>query len=50
MGAQIMNNCEKYLRLPMVGGKSKFGTFKEIQERIMKKVMGVEGKNYIKGG
>lgn len=40
MGAQVMNNCEKYLSLPMVGGKSKVSTFKEIQERITKKVIG----------
>jgi len=30
MGAQVMTNCEKYLGLPMVGGKSKVGTFKEL--------------------
>ena len=40
LGAQIMTNCEKYLGFPMVGGKSKVGTFREIQERITKKVMG----------
>ena len=30
MGAQVMNNCEKYLNLPMVGCKSKVATFKEL--------------------
>ena len=30
MGAQVMNNYEKHLSLPMVGGKSKVGTFKEL--------------------
>ena len=39
MGAQVMNNCEKHLNLPMVGGKSKVGTFKELQERITKNVI-----------
>ena len=32
LGAQIMTDCEWYLGLPMVGGKSKVGTFKEILE------------------
>ena len=50
LGAQVMKNCEKYLGLPMVGGKSKVNTFKDLQERIKKKGDGVEGKNYIKGG
>ena len=34
-----MRNCEKYLGLPMVGGKSKVSTFREVQERVTKKVM-----------
>ena len=50
MGAQIMNNCEKYLGLPMVRGKSKVGTFKELQERIIKKVMGWKEKTISKAG
>lgn len=50
MGVQIMNNCEKYLGLPMVGGKSKVGTFKELQERIVKKVMGWKEKTISKAG
>ena len=32
LGAQIMIDCEWYLGLPMVGGKSKVGTFEEILE------------------
>ena len=30
MGARVMANCEKYLGLPMVCGKSKVNTFKEL--------------------
>ena len=29
-GAQIMEDCESYLGLPMVGGKSKVNTFKDL--------------------
>ena len=45
-----MNNCEKYPGLTMVGGKSKVGTFKELQERITKKVMGWKEKTISKSG
>ena len=48
MRAQILNNCEKYLELPMVRDKSKVGTFKELQERITKKVMGWKEKTISK--
>ena len=34
-----MSKCEKYLGLPMPNGKSKVGTFKELQEKISKRVM-----------
>ena len=34
-----MEDCESYLGLPMVGGKSKVNTFKDLQERITKRVM-----------
>ena len=44
LGAQIMTNCEWYLGLPMVGGKSKVGTFKEILEWITKWVIGWKEK------
>ena len=40
MGARIMENCEKYLGLPMVGGKSKVNTFKEFGEKITRRVLG----------
>ena len=40
LGAQLMTNYEKYMGLPMVGGKSKVRTFKELQERVTKRVMG----------
>ena len=44
MGARAMVNCEKYLGLPMVCGKSKVNTFKELQEKITKRVMGWKKK------
>ena len=50
IGAQVMTNCEKYLGLPMVRGKSKVGTFKGLQERITKKVMGWKEKTISKAG
>jgi len=40
MGARIMENCEKYLGLPMVGEKSKVNTFRDLQEKITKRVVG----------
>lgn len=50
LGAQIMTNCEKYLGLPMVGGKSKVGTFREIQVWVTKKVIGWKEKHISKVG
>ena len=50
LGAQVINNCEKYLGLPMVGGKSKVSTFKELQERITKRVLGWKEKTISKAG
>ena len=35
-----MENREKYLGLPMVGGKSKVNTFKDLGEKITKRVLG----------
>ena len=35
-----MENHEKYLGLPMVGGKSKVNTFKDLGEKITKRVLG----------
>ena len=50
LGAQIMTNCETYLGLPMVEGKSKVSTFREIQERVTKRVMGWKKKHISKPG
>ena len=50
LGAQVMTNCEKYLSLPMVGAKSKVNTFKGLQERITKRVMGWKEKTISKVG
>ena len=50
LGAQVMHDCERYLGLPMVGGKSKVGTFKEIQERIANRVLGWKEKHILKAG
>ena len=50
LGAQVMTDFGKYLGLPMVGGKSKVGMFKEIQERIANKVMGWKEKHISKVG
>ena len=40
LGARIMEDCEKYLSLPMVGGKLKVNTFRELHEKINKRVLG----------
>ena len=48
--ARIMTNCEKYLGLPMVGGRTKTTTFKEIQERFTKRVLGWKKKLISKAG
>ena len=39
LGERIMNECEKYLGLPMSSGKSKVRTFEELQEKISKIVL-----------
>ena len=49
-GARVMEDCEAYLSLPMVGGKSKVNTFKGLQERITKRVMGWKEKFISKAG
>ena len=46
MRARIMEDCEKYLGLPMVGGMSKVNTFRELREKISKRVMGWKEKIY----
>ena len=50
MGARIMDDCEKYLGLPMASGKSKVNTFKDLQEKITRRVMGWKKKIYLEGG
>ena len=50
LGARVMTECEKYLGLPMSGGKSKVNTFKGLQEKIMKRVMGWKEKFISKAG
>ena len=49
LGAQIITNWERYLRLPMVGGKSNVSTFRELHERVTKRVMGWKEKKNLKG-
>ena len=45
-----MEDCESYLGLPMVGGKSKVNTCKDLHEiKDNQKSHGLEGKNYFKG-
>lgn len=43
-----MTNCKRYLELPLMGGKSKVNTFREIQERVTKRVMGWKEKHIAK--
>lgn len=50
LGARVMEECEAYLRLPTIGGKSKVNTFKELQERITKRVMWWKEKFISKAG
>ena len=50
LGAWVMSECEKYLGLPMRNGKSKVGTFKELQEKIAKRVMGGKRDIFLKRG
>lgn len=45
-----MTDYEKYLGLPMVGGKSNVSTFKELQERVTKRVMECKEKHISKAG
>ena len=44
LGARVMTKCEKYLGLPMTSGKSKVNTFKDLQEKGIKWVMGWKEK------
>ena len=45
-----MTECERYLGLPMAKGKSKVITFKDLQEKITKRVMGWKEKTISKAG
>ena len=45
-----MTNCEKYIGLPMVRGKSKVNTFKDLQEQITKRVIRWKEKIISKAG
>ena len=49
-GARIMEDYEKYLSLPMVGGKSKVNNFKDLQEKITNRVLGWKEKYISKVG
>ena len=42
-----MEDCEKYLGLLMVGGKSKVNTFRDLREKNLKKSLGVERKIHL---
>lgn len=45
-----MEDCETYLGLPIVGGKSKVNTLKSLQEKITKRVIGWKEKFISKPG
>ena len=50
LGAQVLFDCEQYLGLPMVAGKSKVSTFKGVREKISKRVIGWNEKFISKAG
>ena len=50
LGAQVFHDCEQYLGLPMIAGKSKTYTFKGVREKISKKVTGWKEKFISKAG
>ena len=45
-----MTNSDKYLGLPMTCGKSRVNTFKELEEKILKHIMGWNEKFISKVG
>ena len=49
-GGRIIKDSEPYLGLPMTEGRSKVNTFKGLQEKITKKVMGWKEKFISKAG
>lgn len=44
LGTRIMMDNDRYLGLPMATRKSKVNTFKDLQEKITKRVMGWKEK------
>lgn len=50
LNARIVMEFEKYLGLPMVEGKNKMNTFKDIRERIAKQVTRWKEKFISKAG
>ena len=50
LNARIVSEFEKYLGLPMVGGKNKMSTFKDLWEKIAKRVTGWKEKFISKAG
>ena len=44
LGARVMTDCKKYLGLPMAVGKSMANTFKDLQVKISKRVIGWKEK------
>ena len=50
LGARVMTDYENYLGLPMIGGKLKVNTFRELHERISKRVMSWKEKFISKVG
>ena len=50
LGARVMTNSDKYLGLPMTCGKSRVNTFKELEEKILKRVLRWKEKFISKAG
>ena len=44
LGARILEDCERYLGLPVVGEKSKVNTFKDLREKITNRALGWKEK------
>ena len=50
LGARIIEDCKRYLGLPMAGGKSKVKTFKDLREKITNRFLGWKEKYISKVG
>ena len=50
LGARIKTDSDRYLGLPMATEKSKVNTFKDLQEKITKHLMGSKEKFISKVG